>query len=172
MEMIGTRPMTAAERQRRSRAMRALRAEDEARAAAEADLAELDFHDDAALGEFLKNGLAELQRTRMTDEELNALLDEVVADQAAREDRIVRAVNELRTSIDRLRGELRAWQPTHEPGLRHAVEHGFAGVKLDLGVAFHQFTRLLRGEGLTVVDEAFGPVDPALRQPAPIKRRF
>jgi len=44
-------------------------------------------------------------------------------------------------------------------------------VKLNLSVAFHQFARLLRGEGLTVSEEAFGPVDPALRDPAPAKPR-
>ena len=58
---------------------------------------ELDIHDEAALDKFLKEGLAEFERTRMTDAELNALFDEITADQSAREDRIV---NELRQMVD------------------------------------------------------------------------
>ena len=58
---------------------------------------ELDIHDEAALDKFLKEGLAEFERTRMTDAELNAPFDEITADQSAREDRIV---NELRQMVD------------------------------------------------------------------------
>src|SRR5215471_17538004 len=40
-----------------------------------------DIHDEAALDAWMKKTLAEFERTRMTDEELDALLDEITADQ-------------------------------------------------------------------------------------------
>jgi hypothetical protein len=57
----------------------------------------------------------------------------------------------------------------YEGSLRD-FEKRLSSVEFSFRVFFHQMCRLMRGERLTVADEAFEPVDPALREPAPKRR--
>ena len=132
----------------------------------------LDIHDEAALDAWMKKTLAEFERTRMTDEELDALASELInrteLGMSPIDQQFLHRLDELTREVAALRQQQQ--RCTYETTLRDVVK-ALGDIEFRFGVFFHQMCRLIRGEGLTVVDEAFGPVDPALREPAPVKRR-
>ena len=84
------------------------------------DTVDLDIHNEAALDAFMKEGLAELRRTAMTDEELDAIARELVSKiepgMSPIDEQFLRRLDEIAREIAALRRQSRPC--VHEVSLR------------------------------------------------------